>query len=327
MRRREFIALLSGAATAWPLTARAQQRAMPAIGWLSPRSSETDAQLLAVFRRGLSEFGYVEGQNAVIEYRWANGQYDQLVAPASDLVRRNVSVIVALSGEESVPAARQMTTTIPIVFAVATDPVRLGFAASLNNPGGINTGVTSSLSEAAPKRLGLLRELLPSATTIAVLTNPTFGGSVAEAKEIETAARAIVRRVVVLQAAADSDLEEAYASLGQLRPDALLVSVDPFFLSRARRLVELSARHAIPTLYYRREFAATGGLMSYGSNPDETYRLLGVYTARILKGAKPTDLPIQQPTKFEFVINLKTAKALGLTIPPGLLAIADEVIE
>ena len=328
MRRREFIAMLGCAAAAWPLAVRAQQSPMPVIGWLSPRSSDTDTSLLAVFRHALNEFGYVEGQNVTIEYRWADGQYDRLLSLAADLVRLNVSVIVAAGGDQSVPAARQMTATIPIVFVVATDPVKLGFVASLNNPGGNITGVTSSFSEAAPKRLGLLLELLPSARTIAVLTNPAFrGGSADEAKEIEVAARAVARRVVVLEAAADSDLEVAYASLGQMRPDALVLAVDPFFFSRARRIVELSARHAVPALYFRREFATAGGLMSYGSSSDESYRLLGVYTGRILKGAKPSDLPVQQPTKFEFVINLKTAKALGLTIPPGLLAIADEVVE
>jgi putative ABC transport system substrate-binding protein len=328
MKRRDFLGLLVGAAASWPLAARAQQSAVPVIGWLSPRSSDTDAQLLAVFRRGLNEYGFTEGQNAAIEYRWAEGQYDRLPALAADLVRRNVAAIVAISGEVSVPAARDMTATIPIVFAVATDPVRLGFVASLNRPGGNITGVTSSFIEAAPKRLGLLLELLPNATTIAVLANPAFlGGSATEMKEIEAAARAIGRRVIVLHAASDSDLDAAFASPGQVRPDALVVAVDPFFFSRAHRLLELAARHAIPTLYYRREFAAAGGLMSYGSNPDESYHLLGVYAGRILKGEKPADLPIWQPTKFEFVINLKTAKALGLEVPPMLLARADAVIE
>jgi putative ABC transport system substrate-binding protein len=247
MRRREFITLLSGATVAWPLAARAQQPAMPVVGWLSPRSSDTDAQLLAVFRRGLNEYGYTEGQNAAIEYRWAEGQYDRLPALAADLVRRNVAVIIALAGDKSVPAAREMTATIPIVFAVATDPVRLGFVASLNRPGGNMTGVTASFTEAAPKRLGLLLELLPNATTIAVLANPV-GSATEDTKEIEDAARAIGRRVIVLHAATDSDLDAAFASPGQMRPDALVVAVDAFFFSRAHRLVELAARHAIPAL-------------------------------------------------------------------------------
>jgi putative ABC transport system substrate-binding protein len=329
LRRRDFIRLVGGTAFTWPLVARAQQPAMPVIGILSPRSAVADAPLLTVFRQGLNETGYVEGQNVAIEYRWADGQYDRLPALAADLVHRNVSAIIAFGGNLSVPVVRAATTTIPIVFVVATDPVKLGFVASLNRPGGNITGVTTSFMESAPKRLGLLLELLPNAMTIALLVNPTFrtGNDIDEAKEVEAAARAISRRIVVLEASTESGLDAAFARVGQMRPDAVLVAVDSFFTTNANRLAALAARTAVPALFFRREFATAGGLMSYGSDLNESYRLIGIYAGRILKGVKPADLPVMQPTKFELVINLKTAKALGLTIPPMLLARADEVIE
>ena len=323
--RRQFITLVGGAAAAWPFAARAQQAAMPVIGILSPRSSNTDAPLLIVFRQALSEAGYIEGRNVTVEYRWADGQYDRLPALAADFVRRNVTVIVAIGGNRSEPVVKAATSTLPIVFAIAGDPVKLGFVAILNRPGGNMTGVTTSYGEAGAKRVGLLLELLPNAMAIALLVNPGEGNT--EERDVEVAARGIGRRTVLVNASTEGEIDAAFASFDQMRPDAVLVAADPLFLTNAHRLAALAARTAIPTLFFRREFAAAGGLMSYGSNPDESYRNLGAYAGRILKGAKPADLPVLQPTKFELVINLKTAKALGLTVPPSLLAIADEVIE
>jgi putative tryptophan/tyrosine transport system substrate-binding protein len=328
MRRREFIALLGGGAATWPLAARAQQSTLPVIGILSARSPDTDAALLRVFRRGLEESGFVEGRNVTFDYRPANGQYDQLSALAAGLVSSDVSVIVAIAGSRSLPAAKNATSSIPILFIMAGDPVKLGFVASLSRPGGNITGVTMSYTEAAPKRLGLLFQLLPTAKTIAILANPQCEPETeSEIKVIGEAANAIGRQIVALQASDDAELDAASAKLGQIKPDALLVSSDPFLFTRAGRLVQLAANHALPTLYYRREFADAGGLLSYGSDPDEAYHTLGLYAGRVLKGEKPADLPVFQPTKFELVINLKTARALGLTIPPGVLAIANTVIE
>jgi putative ABC transport system substrate-binding protein len=298
MRRRKFITLLGGAAAAWPLAARAQQqRALPVIGLLSSRSPAVDPPLIAVIRQGLSESGFVEGQNIALDYRWADGQYDRLAGLASDLVRRQVAVIITMGGELSGLAAKAATSTIPVVFA-------------------------------AGARLGLLRDLRPHATTIAVLVNPGYiSQAESQVSDIQTAAQSIGQDINILNARSIRDIDAAFATLAQMRADALLVATDPFFFTRATQLVVLSARHAIPTLYSRREFAAAGGLMSYGPDQNESYRLLGVYAARILKGEKPGDLPIQLPTKFELVINLSTANALGLEIPPTLLARADEVIE
>jgi putative tryptophan/tyrosine transport system substrate-binding protein len=292
VKRREFITLLGGAA-AWPLAARAQQqRALPVIGLLSARSPAVDTPLIAVIRQGLSESGFVEGQNVAFDYRWAEGQYDRLAGLAADLVRRQVAVIITMGGEVSALAAKAATSTIPIVVAAGADPTRTGLATSLHRPGGNLTGVSTFISEMEPKRLGLLRELRPHAPTIAVLVNPGLAQAELQVSDIQTAARSIGQHIKILNARTIRDIDAAFATLAQIRADALLVATDPLFFTRATQLVVLSARHAIPTLYSRREFAAAGGLMSYGPNQDESYRLLGVYAARILKGEKPGDLPI-----------------------------------
>jgi putative ABC transport system substrate-binding protein len=329
IERRKFLATLGGVAVAWPLAARAQQqRASPVIGLLSSRSPAVDTPLIAIIRQTLSELGFVEGQNIAFDYRWAEGQYDRLPGLASDLVRRQVAVIITIGGELSGLAAKAATSTIPIVFAAGADPIRTGLAASLHRPGGNVTGIASLIAEMEPKRLGLLRELRPHATTIAVLVNPGYiSQSEVQVSDLQTAAQSIGQDIEILNARTIREIDAAFATLAQMRADALLVATDPLFFTRATQLVVLSARHAIPTLYSRREFAAAGGLVSYGPNQDESYRLLGVYAARILKGEKPGDLPIQLPTKFDLVVNLSTANALGLEIPPTLLARADEVIE
>lgn len=328
MRRREFIVLLVGtAAAAFPLPARAQQPKMPVVGWLSPRSSGTEAPLLAVFRQGLNESGFVENQNVTIEYRWADGQYDRLPALAADLVRRQVSVIVAVGGDLSLRAARAVTATIPIVFNIGSDPVKAGIVSSLARPDGNITGISSFYVELGPKRLGLMHELQPNATTIALLVNPNSPGAETQVVETQAAARIVGLQIKVLNASTERDIDAAFASLVQMRANALLVATDAFFFNHANQLVALAARHKIPTLYFRREFAAAGGLMSYGSNPDQSIRQVGVYAGRILKGAKPADLPVMLPTRFEFVINLKTAKALGLKVASSVLLRADRVIE
>ena len=325
--RREFIVTLSGTA-AWPLAARAQQRAIPVIGLLSSRSSAVDTPLIALIRQGLNETGFVEGQNVTLDYRWAEGQYDRLAGLAADLVRRQVAVIVTIGGEVSALAAKAASATIPIVFVSGGDPITMGLVKSLHRPGGNITGTSTFIAEIEPKRLELLRELRPHATTTAVLVNPkNIQQAEIQVSDIQTAARSVGQQITVLNASTIRDIEAAFATLAQMRADALLVATDPFFLTRAAQLVVLAARHAIPTVYSRREFAAAGGLMSYGANQNDSYRVLGVYAARILKGEKPADLPIQRPTKFELVINLSTAKALGLEIPPPLLAHADDLIE
>jgi ABC-type uncharacterized transport system substrate-binding protein len=327
IRRREFIFTLGGAAAAWPLVARAQQRASPVIGLLSSRSRAVDAPLIAVIRQGLNETGFVDGQNVAFDYRWAEGQYDRLAGLAADLVRRQVAVIVTIGGEVSAVVAKAATATIPIVFATGSDPIRSGLVTSLNRPGGNITGVSTFQVQMEPKRLELLRELLPHATTTAVLVNQNNPAAEIRLNDIQTAARSVGQEINILNASTIRDIDTAFAKLAQMRADALLVASDPFFFTRAAQLVVLAARHAIPSLYSRREFVAAGGLMTYTANYDESYRLLGVYAARILKGKKPGDLPIQRPTKFELVINLSTAKALGIEVPPTLLARADEVIE
>jgi putative tryptophan/tyrosine transport system substrate-binding protein len=328
MRRREFITLLGGAAAAWPMVARAQQQpALPLIGLLSSRSPAVDTPLIALIRQGLGESGLVEGQNIAFDYRYAEGQYDRLAGLATDLVRRQVAAIITMGGELSALAAKAATSTIPIVFAVGTDPIRSGLAASLRRPDGNLTGVSTFIAEMDSKRLGLLRELRPHATTTAFLVNPKYFQVEIQVSDIQTAAQSVGQDINVLNAGTIRDIDVAFATLAQMRADALLVATDAFFFTRVTQFVVLSARHAIPTLYSRREFPAAGGLMSYGPNQDDSYRLLGVYAARILKGEKPGDLPIQLPTKFELVINLSTANALGLEIPPTLLARADEVIE
>jgi len=326
VKRREFITLL-GSAAAWPLAARAQQRTFPVIGLLSSRSLAVDTPLIAVIRQGLNETGIIEGQNVTIDYRWAEGQYDRLAGLAADLVRQHVAVIVAIGGDPSALAAKAATATIPIVFVGATDPVRSGVVTSLHRPGGNITGVSGFMTEMEPKRLELLRELRPHATTTAVLVNPNEPSIEIRVSDIQTAARSVGQEVTILNASTIRDIDAAFARLAQMRADALLVAGDPFFFNRTAQLVVLAARHAIPSLYSRREFAAAGGLMSYGSTFNDIYRLVGVYAARILKGEKPGDLPIQLATKFELVINLSTARALGIEVPSTLLARADEVIE
>ena len=328
MKRRDFITLLGGAgAAAWPLAARAQQQQLPVIGILSSRSQATDALLLAVIRQGLNDTGFVEGRNVSIEYRWAEGNYNRLAAFAADLVGRKVAVIVTIGGDVAALAAKAATATLPVVFTVATDPVRSGLVSSLHRPGGNLTGHSGFLTEVEPKRLGLLRELRPDATSIGVLVNPNVAYIDAQLNDIRSSAASIGREIVILNASTIAEIDAAFATLRQMRTDVLSVAVDPFFFDRASQIVVLAARHAMPALYFRREFAAVGGLMSYGSNAAEGYRVLGVYAGRILKGEKPGDLPIQLPTKFELVINLSTARALGVDVPAQLLARADEVIE
>jgi len=324
--RREMLAALGGAAAAWPLTARAQP-AMPVIGVLSPRSPTVDAALISVIRQGLNDTGFVEGRNVALDYRWADGQYDRLAALAADLVHRQVAVIVTLGGETSALAAKTATASIPIVFTAGSDPVRGGLVPSLNRPGGNITGVSSFIFDLEPKRLGLMRELRPNATTIAVLVNPNSTNAEMQVNDIQIAARSVGQQVDILNASTIREIDAAFARLAQMRVDALLVAADPTFFNRASQLVVLATRHAIPALYSRREFVAVGGLMSYGSNGDEVARTAGVYAGRILKGEKPGDLPIQLPTKFELVINLSTARALDIDVPATLLARADEVIE
>ena len=325
MRRREFISLVGSAAAAWPLAARAQQATMPVVGFLSGRS--LDEELVAAFRQGLSEAGYAEGQNVALEYQWADGQYDRLPALVRDLVARNVAVIVTTGGTASAIAAKSASATIPIVFNVTDDPVKVGLVASLNKPGGNATGVTNLATELEAKRLGLLHDTVPEVRVFAALINPEDPAAETMTRETESAARARGLRLMVLKASNESEIDTAFAILAQHRPVALVVIPEPFFITRREQLVAQAARLAIPVIYGIREFAVSGGLMSYGNNAPEGYRQIGIFAGKILKGAKPSDLPVQQATKFDFVINLKTAKALSLTIPPGILAIADEVIE
>ena len=326
MRRRKFIGLL-GTATTWPILAHAQQRVLPVIGCLNSAAAEPIAHLLAAFRLGLGETGYVEGQNVAIEYRLAEGQYDRLPALAADLVSRQVSVIATGGGTVSAIAAKAATTTIPIVFVSDSDPVKIGLVASINRPAGNVTGIHQLTAGLEAKRVGLLHELVPDATTIAVLVNPNYTDADAQIKEVQEAARTLRLGLPILKASNESDFEAAFATVAEQRAGALLIASDPFLFSRRNQLVALAARHAVPAIYQFRECAAVGGLMSYGTRITDSYHQVGVYAGRILKGAKPADLPVVQSTKFEFVINLKTAKSLGMTISPTLLAQADEVIE
>ena len=328
MQRREFITLLGGATAAWPLTARAQQAAMPVIGFLSGSIQGTGLGLsiVAAYKQGLLDTGYVWGKNVVVEERWANGQYDQLPALAADLVRHQVAVIAADTPVAAL-AAKRATTSIPIVFGLGSDPVRDGLVASLNRPGGNITGATFFTNLLSAKRLDLFHRLVPNATVIAVLLNPKNANVELERHQTEEAAHSLGLQLVSLQATSEREIDEAVGSLIQQRAAALIVSGDTTFNGRREQIAELALRHNIPTSCPYRDQAAAGCLMSYGANISETQRQAGNYVGRILKGEKPTDLPVQQPTKFELVINLKTAKTLGLTIPPGVLAIADEVIE
>ena len=326
MRRRNFITLL-GSAAVWPLAARAQQPEVPVVGWLNARSPDDAAHLVAAFRRGLGEVGFIEGQNVMIEYRWALGQYDRLPAMAAELVRRPVTVLASAGGEPAALAAKAATSTIPIVFVIGGDPVKLGLAASLNRPGGNSTGISVLTNTLEPKRLELLRELVPRAETIGVLLNPNFPQFENQLRDAQEAARAINLQIHVLRASTDREIDAAFETVAQRRIPALSVAADPFLDTRRDKLVILAVRHAVPTMYHFREFAAAGGLVSYGVDISDAYRLFGVYTGRMLKGAKPADLPVRQPTKFELVINLKTARALGLEVPSNLSARADEVIE
>jgi putative ABC transport system substrate-binding protein len=327
LKRRDFITLVGGA-VAWPLAARAQQPAMPVIGYLDTGSPEAGANRAATVRQGLNETGYVEGRNISIEYRWANDQFDRLPALAADLVQRRVAVIITQSNPAAALAAKAATTTIPIVFSTGSDPVSGGLVASLNRPGGNLTGVTTMAGELIGKRLELLHELVPTATIIAALfnaTNPTGGGP--QPRTLQSAAHTLGLQLHLLQLGTERDFDRVFADLARLRADALVVASDDFLLSRSEQLAALALRHAVPAIFQYREFVAAGGLMSYGGNNTDQFRLVGVYAGRILKGEKPVDLPVQQSTKIELFVNLKTAKALGLTVPPSILLRADEVIE
>jgi putative tryptophan/tyrosine transport system substrate-binding protein len=324
MRRRAFITLV-GAAAAWPLAARGQRSATPVIGFLNTRAPGQDAHLLAAFRLGLKESGFIEGQNVTIEYRFAEGRNDRLPAMATDLVRRQVAVIAA-NGPAAV-AAKAATPTIPIVFSVGYDPVASGLVASLNRPGGNLTGDTVLLDEVGPKRLELIRELVPKAAVVAMLINPAYPTADSQSRAMQAAAQTLGLDIRVLHASTERDLDRAFATLVQQRVEALVIGNDAFFNSRSELLAALMVRHRVPTIFQTREFAAAGGLVSYGGSIGDSYRVVGVYAGRILKGEKPAELPVQQTTKVELIVNLKTAKALGLTVPPSLLARADEVIE
>ena len=324
MRRRKFITLIGGAA-AWPLAARAQQSTMPVVGFLNSASADGYASMAAAFRRGLKEAGYVEGHNVTVEYRWADNQYERLPALAADLVNRQVNVIFANS--PSIPAALAATKTIPIIFNSGDDPVRLGFVASLNRPGGNATGVAIFSNELAAKRLDLLRQLVPHSRSIAVLINADFGPSARFRADVEAAARALGLATPILQASKPEEIETAFDNLAQTRPDALLIGPGPFLDSNRDLLVARAAKIGIPAAYETRASALAGGLVSYGADVGDAYRQAGVYAGRVLKGEKPADLPVVRVTKLELVINLKTAKALGLDLPANILAVADEVVE
>jgi len=328
LKRRDFITLLGGAAAAWPIAARAQQAAMPVIGFLHPASPDRFADRLRGFRQGLKDAGYVEGENVAIEYRWADNQFDRLPALAAELVRRQVSVIAALGGPVPALAAKAATAIIPVVFLVAEDPVRLGLVASLARPSGNLTGINFFNAELGAKRLELLRTLVPGAARVAILVNPANAQTTETTlRDLEPAGRAMGLQLQVLNASSSRDIDKAFEALARDRPDAVFVSLDTSFADRRVQLVHLASRHAIPATYALRDFVEAGGLMSYGTNFVDAYRKAGAYTGRILKGAKPADLPVVQSSKFELVINHQTARILGLTVPQSLLVAADEVIE
>jgi putative ABC transport system substrate-binding protein len=326
MRRRAFISLLAATA-AWPLAARAQQARLPVIGVLGATSAQGYAAQLAAFRRGLAEAGFVEGRDVAIEYRWAEDQYDRLPELAADLVRRQVAVIATMGGNAAVVVAKAATRTIPVVFHGSVDPVEAGFVASLNRPGGNLTGVVTLNVETGQKRLELIHELVPTASTIGLLLNPSNAVAETQSKDLQAAARTLGVKLHVLHASTERDFEPAFAALVQLRAGGLVIGTDGFLVTRSEQLAALTLRHAVPAIFQYRAFAEAGGLMSYGGSVTDSYRLSGLYTGRVLKGEKPADLPVQQATKVELIINLKTAKALGLTVPLPLLGRADEVIE
>ena len=327
MRRRDFIKGIVGSAAAWPLVAHAQQPALPVIGFLHSTSAGPNVGTVSAFREGLKQAGYVDGQNVAIEFRWADGHYDRLPALAMDLVRQRVAVIAALGGQASALAAKAATSTIPVVFDAGEDPVKLGLVASFSKPGGNVTGINILTNEIEAKRLGLLHELIPTALTIAMIGHPDTRANDVVLEDLQTAASALGLKLQILKVRSVLEIDNAFASFNQRRPDALLVMANAFFNSRRNQIVQLAAHQAIPAIYENRLFAMVGGLISYGIDLSEVYRQAGIYIGKILNGTKPADLPVIQPTKLELVINLKTAKELGITVPPQLLARADEVIE
>jgi putative tryptophan/tyrosine transport system substrate-binding protein len=328
VKRRQFITLLGGAAVSWPMAARAQQPKMPVIGFLSPLSPDSIRHFVTAFRQGLGETGYAEGRNAAIEFHWAEGRFDRLAELAADLVSRQVNVIATPGSTAAALAAKSATTAIPIVFGIPDDPVKFGLVASLGRPGGNATGVNFFTAELVAKRLGLLRELLPAATHVAVLVNPA-NPAIADAtrRDVQEVARTVGLQINIINASSGREIDAAFAAIATERVDALFVGSDVFFISRRVQLANLAARHAVPTAFAVRDYVEAGGLMSYGTNIPDMFRQVGVYTGRILKGSKPADLPVEQATKFELVLNLQTARMLGLTVPDKLLATADEVIE
>src|ERR1019366_6806788 len=328
MRRREFITLFGGAVATWPLEARAQQPKMPVVGFVRTGSADANERYVAAFRKGLNETGYVEGQNVSVEYHWLEGQYNGLPALIADLVRRQVAVIAMPGGNTAAPAAKAATATIPIVFGVSQDPVQLGLVVSLARPGGNATGINFFVAEVAAKRLRLLHDLVPKAVRIAVLLNPANATDAESTlRELQEAASTIGLQIQILNASTIGEIDAAFATLAHEHPDALFVGSDAFFTSRRGQFATLTAATKIPAAYTNRDFVAAGGLMSYGTDIADMFHQVGVYTAKVLKGAKPADLPVLQSTKFEFVINLQTARALGIEVPPAVLSISDEVIE